>query len=99
MIKKTQDKKVNLLQVLDQAETPLNNNPAELGARARVRDVSFGPRSGVAAWDIFMTLAKKLDVSFWGYIFDRISGTNKMLNLSDLIASQRSEPEFLVNSS
>lgn len=105
-IKKTQEKKVNLLQVLDQAETPLNNNPAELGARARVRkrDVSFGPRSeeGVAAWDIFMTLAetaKKLNVSFFGYIFDRISGTNKMVNLSDLIAGKRSGSVFLVNSS
>ena len=97
-IKKTQEKKVNLLQVLDHPETPLNNNPAELGARARVRkrDVSFGPRSeeGVTAWDTFMTLvetAKKLGVSFFAYIFDRISEANKMVKLSDLIAAKAKE--------
>jgi len=97
-IKKTQEKKVNLLQVLDHPETPLNNNPAELGARARVRkrDVSFGPRSeeGVTAWDTFMTLAetaKKLGVSFFAYIFDRISGANRMVKLSDLIAAKAKE--------
>ncbi len=33
--------------VLAHPEIPLHNNPAELGARARVRkrDVSFGPRT------------------------------------------------------
>lgn len=97
-IKKTQEKKINLLQVLDHPETPLNNNPAELGARARVRkrDVSFGPRSeeGVTAWDTFMTLtetAKKLSVSFFAYIFDRISGANKMVKLADLISAKAKE--------
>jgi len=97
-IKKTQEKKENLLQVLDRSETPLHNNPAELGARGRVRkrDVSFGPRSeeGVTAWDTFMTLtetAKKLGVSFFAYIFDRISGANKMVKLSDLIAAKARE--------
>jgi len=45
-----------LLMVLTHPEIPLHNNPAELGARARVRkrDVSFGPRTreGATAWDI-----------------------------------------------
>ena len=43
----TLDKKPELLLVLDHPELPLHNNPAELGARQRVRkrDVSFGPRS------------------------------------------------------
>ena len=69
-----------LLLVLDHPETPLHNNPAELAARRRVRkrDVSFGPRTdhGRRAWDIFMTLsetAKKLGVSFYHYILDRLS--------------------------
>jgi len=57
----TRDKKPELLRVLEHPELPLHNNPAELGARQRVRkrDVSFGPRSpaGAAAWDTFMTLA------------------------------------------
>jgi hypothetical protein len=107
-IKMTQEKKINLLQVLDHPETPLNNNPAELAARARVRkrDVSFGPRSeeGVTAWDTFMTLtetAKKLGVSFFAYIFDRISGANKMVKLSDLIAAKAKEmhSNLVVNTS
>jgi len=46
-----------LLCVLAHPEVPLHNNPAELGARQRVRkrDVSFGLRSraAVTAWDIF----------------------------------------------
>src|SRR6266581_6179515 len=45
-IAKTRAKKHCLLMVLVHPEIPLHNNPAELGARARVRkrDVSFGPR-------------------------------------------------------
>src|SRR6266700_521566 len=44
-IAKTRTKKGCLLMVLTHPEIPLHNNPAELGARARVRkrDVSFGP--------------------------------------------------------
>ena len=45
-IAKTLAKREHLLQVLEHPEVPLHNNPAELGARQRVRkrDVSFGPR-------------------------------------------------------
>src|SRR6266568_1229594 len=54
-IAKTRTKKGCLLMVLAHPEIPLHNNPAELGARARVRkrDVSFGPRTreGATAWD------------------------------------------------
>jgi Transposase IS66 family len=61
-IAKTRAKKRCLLMVLVHPEIPLHNNPAELGARARVRkrDVSFGPRTrdGAKAWDTFMTLAE-----------------------------------------
>jgi len=56
--------KDSLLLVLKFPELPLHNNPAELGARGRVRkrDVSFGPRTenGRQAWDTFMTLAATL---------------------------------------
>ena len=78
-IEKTKFKKASLLLVLDHPEIPLHNNPAELGARQRVRkrDVSFGPRTpaGAKAWDTFMTLtatAKKLGVSIYHYIHDRV---------------------------
>ena len=78
--------------VLAHPEIPLHNNPAELGARARVRkrDVSFGPRTheGAKAWDTFMTLAEtatKLGVSFYHYIHDRVSGIYQIPALADTI--------------
>lgn len=91
----TRAKKGPLLRVLDHPEIPLHNNPAELGARQRVRkrDVSFGPRTadGARAWDTFMTLAetaKKLGVSFYHYLHDRVSGTNRLPALADEITRQ-----------
>lgn len=87
--------KEKLLVVLDHPEVPLHNNPAELGARQRVRkrDVSFGPRSetGRVAWDAFMTVAetaKKLGVSFYQYVRDRVAHTNEMPPLADIIRSR-----------
>jgi hypothetical protein len=94
-IAKTQAKKDALLMVLKHPELPLHNNPAELAARRRVRkrDVSFGPRTeeGKQAWDTFMTLAdtaKKLGVSFYHYMFDRVSQANQIPKLADLIAER-----------
>ena len=94
-IAKTKRKKTSLLMVLDHPEIPLHNNPAELAARQRVRkrDVSFGPRTqdGAKAWDTFMTLtatAKKLGVSIYHYIYDRVSGAYEMPALADLIAER-----------
>jgi len=99
--KKTRLKKAGLLMVLDHPEIPLHNNPAELGARQRVRKraVSFGPRTpdGAKAWDTFMTLtatAKKLGVSIYRYIHDRVSGAYAMPDLADLI-SQRARQQPL----
>jgi hypothetical protein len=92
-IAKTQAKKESLLLVLKYPELPLHNNAAELGVRQRVRkrDVSFGPRTqaGVRAWDTFATLAatsKKLGVSFYQYVYDRISGANQIPPMADLVA-------------
>jgi Transposase IS66 family len=88
----TRSNKASLLLVLKFPELPLHNNPAELGARGRVRkrDVSFGPRTeeGKQAWDTFMTLAattKKLKVSFYAYVRDRILKKNAIPPLSELI--------------
>jgi hypothetical protein len=91
----TRDKKPELLLVLDHPELPLHNNPAELGARQRVRkrDVSFGPRSpaGAAAWDTFMTLAattRKLGLDFAAYLTDRFTQSGHIPPLADLIAAR-----------
>ncbi len=91
-IAKTRAKKTSLLLVLKYPELPLHNNAAELGVRQRVRkrDVSFGPRTqdGVRAWDTFATLAataKKLGVSFYRYLHDRISAENQIPPLAELV--------------
>ena len=91
-ITKTRAKKASLLLVLKYPELPLHNNAAVLGVRQRVRkrDVSFGPRTqdGVRAWDTFATLAataKKLGVSFYRYLHDRISAENQIPPLADLV--------------
>lgn len=88
----TYAKKTSLLMVLVHPEIPLHNNPAELGARQRVRKrlVSFGPRTteGVTAWDTFMSLAattKQLGLSFFQYLYDRVSGTNQLPPLPQII--------------
>ena len=94
-IARTAAKKASLLRVLDHPELPLHNNPAELGARQRVRkrDVSFGPRTaeGVQAWDTFQTLgetARKLGVSFYHYVHDTLTGAQQLPRLADLIAAR-----------
>ncbi len=94
----TRSHKGELLLVLKFPELPLHNNPAELGARGRVRkrDVSFGPRTedGKQAWDTFMTLAattKKLRISFYEYVRDRILKKNGIPPLSDLITKAAHE--------
>ena len=94
-IAKTQAKKERLLMVLKHPEIPLHNNPAEIEVRrrARKRDVSFGPRTedGKRAWDTFISLtatAKKLGISFYQYIHDRVTCTHQIPSLAELIAQQ-----------
>lgn len=91
-IARTRADKTYLLMVLDHPEVPLHNNPAELDARTRVRKrvVSYGPRSlaGARIWDAMETLlstARKLEVNFFQYIRDRVSGAMQMTSLADLI--------------
>ncbi len=98
----TREKKPELLLVLAQPELPLHNNPAELGARQRVRKqpalsvaewVSFGPRSpaGSSAWDTCMTLAattRKLGIDFAAYLRDRFTHAGQVPPLADLITAR-----------
>jgi hypothetical protein len=100
-IAKTRAKKASLLMALKYPEIPLHNNPAELEARQRVRkrDVSFGPRTqdGVKAWDTFMSLAataRKLNVSFYEYIHDRVSKSHQIPALARLIEASASERQL-----
>lgn len=91
-IAKTAANKDSLLTVLTVPEVPLHNNASELGARvsARRRDVSLHSRSerGVRAMDIFTTLvqtAKKLGVSAYAYLRDRLSLRFEMPSLAQSI--------------
>ena len=88
----TRAKKEALLMVLSHPEILLHNNPAELGARQRVRkrDVSLQARTreGIGAWDTFQTLvgtANQLAVNVYQYFYDRIAQTNLLPSLAALI--------------
>jgi len=91
-ISKTKENKEYLLMVLTFPEIPLHNNAAELAARAKVRkrDVSLQTRTeeGTKSNDTFMTIvqtAKKLGVSAYQYIFDRVSNKFEMPSLAQII--------------
>src|SRR5438067_5175805 len=97
----TRAKKASLLMVLDHPEILLHNNPAELGARQRVRkrDVSLQARTreGIGAWDTFQTLvstANKLGVNIFQYLHDRIAQTNLLPSLATLIQERSRDGQF-----
>lgn len=97
-ISKSRAKKAALLLALAHPELPLHNNDSELGARQRVRkrDVSFGPRTtaGARAWDTMQSVlgtAKKLGVSIYEYIEDRVTGRAAVPRLADVIRQKAAE--------
>jgi len=88
-----------LLLVLDRPEIPLHNNLSENDIREYVkrRKVSGSTRSelGRQCRDTFTSLKKtcrKLGVSFWEYLLDRISKTNKIPRLPELILNHANSP-------
>lgn len=92
---RTLQKREPLLLVLSHPEILLHNNPAELGARQRVRkrDVSLQARTdlGIGAWDTFETLvatAKKLGVNLFSYLYDRITRAFCLPSLASLIGER-----------
>jgi regulator of replication initiation timing len=93
--KLTVAKESELLLVLEYPELPLHNNPAELAARTMVqrRKISYATQTseGTKAWDIFMSLVattRKLGISFFEYIHDRISLCCKIPELDTIIRSK-----------
>jgi hypothetical protein len=96
-IQKTKEKKKGLLMVFKMPEIPLHNNAAELAARVKVRkrDVSLQTVTdeGTKANDTFMSIvqtAKKLEVSAYKYILDRVSKKFEMPSLAQLIKEKSS---------
>ena len=97
----TRAKISELLLVLEHPELPLHNNPAELGARTMVqrRNISYGTQTsqGTKSWDTFMSLvatSRKLGISFFEYVRDRISATGTIPSLSALIDERSSQNPF-----
>ncbi len=87
--------------MLEHPELPLHNNPAELAARTMVqrRHISYGTQTteGTKAWDTFMSLVattRKLGISFFEYVRDRISATGTIPSLPAIICEQSSLNPF-----
>ncbi len=91
-LKRLHKNKSELLLVLDRPEIPLHNNSSERDIREYVkkRKISGSTRSedGRQCRDTFTSLKKtcrKLNISFWHYLFDRVSGLFEIPPLSELI--------------
>jgi len=85
-------KREGLLAVLEHPNLPLHNNLSEGDIRelARLRKVSGGTRSdlGRRCRDTFLSLKKtcrKLGVSFWEFLKDRLTGKAAIPPLPDLM--------------
>jgi len=91
-LKRIHNNKPELLLVLARPDLPLHNNESERDIREYVkrRKISGSTRSdlGRRCRDIFTSLKKtcrKLDISFWQYLKDRLSGESAIPSLPDLI--------------
>jgi hypothetical protein len=91
-LRKFVQNKEELLRVLDYPFIQLHNNSSEQAIRAMVikNNISGPTRSeqGRCARDIFVSLVKtckKLSVSFWAYLTDRINKTCKIDSLAEII--------------
>jgi hypothetical protein len=91
-------KKSELLLVLDHPEIPLHNNLSENDIRQYVkkRKISAGTRSdaGRRCRDTFLSLkttCRKLGITFWRYLQDRIQGLHDIPPLADLIRRKAAE--------
>jgi len=94
-IEKNKEKKEELLVVLKHPEVPLHNNLSENGARVEKRrqDVSLQTKTdeGTKAKDTMMSIVetcKKLGISSYEFIRDRISGKFKMPSLAEVIKTK-----------
>lgn len=103
-LKRLHGNREELLLVLDYPDLPLHNNMSESDIREYVkrRKISGGTRSleGQKARDTFISLKKtcrKLGVSFWAYLKDRIGNAGNIAQLSDFIrsAAENSQPKVL----
>ena len=99
-IAKTKKKKEELLLVLEYPNVPLHNNLAEIAVREGVikRKISYGTRSelGKLHGKIFPIIdtCRKLEVSFYRYLYDIFSNSYSMPRLSDIILMSSKSTEY-----
>jgi hypothetical protein len=98
-LKRIFNNKSELLLVLERPDIPLHNNSAENAIREYVkrRKISGSTRSdlGRKCRDTFTSLKKtcrKLGISFWKYLKDRIEDIGQISPLADLIREQALKP-------
>jgi hypothetical protein len=98
VLKEMREHKADLLRVLERPEVPLHNNGMESDIRGyvKVRKISGSTRSdaGRRCRDTFASLKKtcrKLGVSFWAYLRDRVRGLDQIPRLADLIRRKAQE--------
>jgi transposase IS66 family protein len=91
-LKEMRDHKADLLRVLERPEVPLHNNGTESIIRGYVktRKISGSTRSdaGRRCRDTFASLKKtcrKLAVSFWEYLKDRVGNLRQLPRLAELL--------------
>jgi hypothetical protein len=91
-LSRTKANRKELLLFLKYPQLPLHNNMAEIDIRERVikRKISMQNRSleGMQAWDLMLSLAstcRKLKLSFWNYLEDRVSMRESIPYLGKII--------------
>ncbi|MDA2924915.1 transposase [Acidobacteria bacterium AH-259-L09] len=98
-LQRIRQNKSELLLVLERPDIPLHNNLSERDIREYVkkRKISGSTRSalGRRCRDSFTSLKKtcrKLGISFWEYLKDRVSGKNTIPPLTDLMRQRARNP-------
>jgi hypothetical protein len=98
VLKEMREHKDDLLRVLERPEVPLHNNASESIIRGYVktRKISGSTRSdaGRRCRDTFASLKKtcrKLGVSFWAYLCDRVRGLGRISRLAEVIRQKAQE--------
>ena len=92
LLRRILQRKGDLLRVLTRPDMPLHTNASETDIRdyVKVRKISGGTRSdlGRQCRDTFASLKKtcrKLGISFWAYLTDRITSAGQVPPLADLM--------------
>ena len=98
-LKRLRNNKAELLLVLQRPDIPLHNNLSERDIREYVikRKISGSTRSdnGRRARDTFASLKKtcqKLGIGFWDYLIDRLTLSNRIPPLPEIVAGTASLP-------